>query len=52
MSWYLGGEYSEDDWESGIRFTVPAWWFLNDGDFETPGNPIKFIPLTETESEK
>lgn len=48
----FGGEYSEDDWESGIRFTVPAWWFLNDGDFETPGNPIKFIPLTETESEK
>lgn len=43
----FGGEYSENDWESGIKFTIPAWWFLNDGYFETPGNPIKFIPLLE-----
>lgn len=43
----FGGEYSEDDWESGISFAIPNWWFLNDGAFETPGNPIKFIPLLE-----
>lgn len=41
----FGGEYSEDDWEYGINFTIPNWWFLNDGSFEKPGNPVKFIPL-------
>ena len=43
----FGGGYSEDDSEYGISFTIPNWWFLNDGDFETPGNPIKFIPLIQ-----
>jgi len=48
----FGGECSEYDSEYDISFTIPNWWFLNDDDFKTPGNPIKFIPLTETESEK
>lgn len=41
----FGGEYKESDYESGIDIYIPNWWFLNDGNFETVGNPIKFIPL-------
>lgn len=40
-----GGEYQEGDWESGYT-TVPAWWFLNDGHFETPANPTHWLPLS------
>lgn len=43
----FGGAYSEYDREYGIDYTIPNWWFLNDGYFETPGNPIKFIPLIQ-----
>lgn len=35
-----GGEYYHDD--DGY---TPPWWFLHDGDWEMPANPVKWWPL-------
>ena len=35
-----GGEV--DDAEAGY---IPNWWFVNDGNFETPANPTHWMPL-------
>lgn len=35
-----GGEYYDSD--DGY---TPPWWFLHDGDWEMPANPVKWWPL-------
>lgn len=38
-----GGEYDGDE---GV---IPAWWFLNDGDFETVANPVAWMSIPATQ---
>jgi len=42
-----GGEYTSDESGDGWGpFTsIPDWWFLDDGYFETPLSPTHWIPL-------
>lgn len=42
-----GGGYCEDDWESSIHFTIPDWWFLNDGCYETVANPVLWCEIPD-----
>ena len=38
-----GGEYDGDE---GV---IPAWWFLNDGYFETVANPVAWMSIPATQ---
>ena len=40
-----GGEYHESDWEAGIDFTIPEWWFEAGSDFEDVIFPIAWREL-------
>jgi hypothetical protein len=42
-----GGEYHEEDWESGIFVNIPAWWFRYGSDYEEPANPVGWRPIPE-----
>ena len=44
-----GGEYTETDGLGNPIGTTPNWWFLNDGNYECAANPVKFIPIEETD---
>lgn len=41
-----GGFSEENDWELGIKITMPNWWFLYGSDFEVVANPVLWIPIT------
>lgn len=41
-----GGEYKDGDYESGF-YTIPAWWFRSDSDFEVAANPTHWMPIPE-----
>lgn len=47
----FGGEYSEYDWESGVNFKIPDWWFLNGSEFTVVANPIAWMPIPELDIE-
>lgn len=40
-----GGEYSENDYEGGISFTIPDWWFRYGSEFEEVANPVAWLPI-------
>lgn len=40
-----GGEYHENDWESGVNAHIDAWWFVDGSDWEKPANPTHWMPL-------
>lgn len=47
----FGGEYSESDWESSVKFNIPDWWFVNGSDFEVVANPVAWMPIPELDIE-
>lgn len=42
-----GGEYVETGEYGDVLGYIGPWWFVNDGTFETPANPILYLPIVD-----